>query len=155
MNIEVRNIILDLNSRFVGSHHVQFCSIFNSRRVPPLFCRSTTIRCKVCTCFSSTLLSPYLFSIISTASKSKRTLRKLGVRSGTDPGMNNISVFNYLNCIQKQANTTETRCQICNRRRKILSPLTGIEPGFPACQANTLPRRCKSRLVPQGSTSVL
>ena len=89
MNIEVRNIILDLNSRFVGSHHVQFCSIFNSRRVPPLLCRSTTIRCKVCTCFSSTFLSPsYLFSIISIASKSKRTLQKRGVRSGTDPGMN-------------------------------------------------------------------
>ena len=30
----------------------------------------------------------YLFSIISTASKSKRTLQKLGVRSGTNPGMN-------------------------------------------------------------------
>ena len=30
----------------------------------------------------------YLFSIISTASKSKRTLQKLGVRPGTDPGMN-------------------------------------------------------------------
>ena len=30
----------------------------------------------------------HLFSIISTASKSKRTLQKLGVGSGTDPGMN-------------------------------------------------------------------
>ena len=34
------------------------------------------------------LLLIYLFSIISTASKSKRILQKLGVRSGTDPGMN-------------------------------------------------------------------
>ena len=34
------------------------------------------------------LLLIYLFSIISTASKIKRTLQKLGVRSGTDPGMN-------------------------------------------------------------------
>ena len=34
------------------------------------------------------LLLIYLFSIISAASKSKRTLQKLGVRSGTDPGMN-------------------------------------------------------------------
>ena len=69
-------------------HSVQFCTIFNSRRVPPLFCRSTTIRCKVCTCFSSTFLSPSY-----------------------------ISVYNYLNCIQKQANTTETRCQIRDRSR--------------------------------------
>ena len=34
------------------------------------------------------LLLIYLLSVISTASKSKRTLQKLGVRSGTDPGMN-------------------------------------------------------------------
>ena len=34
------------------------------------------------------LLLIYLFSIISTASKSKRTLQKLGVRSGSDPGIN-------------------------------------------------------------------
>ena len=34
------------------------------------------------------LLLIYLFSVISTASKSKQTLQKLGVRSGTDPGMN-------------------------------------------------------------------
>ena len=33
-------------------------------------------------------------------------------------------------------------------------PRPGIEPGPSAWQANTLPRRFKSRLVPQGSTSV-
>ena len=33
-------------------------------------------------------------------------------------------------------------------------PRPGIEPSPPAWQANTLPRRYKSRLVPQGSTSV-
>ena len=33
-------------------------------------------------------------------------------------------------------------------------PQPGIEPGPPARQANTLPRRYKSRLVPQGSTSM-
>ena len=88
MNIEVRNIILDLKRLGKTSGQISQTLIFNSRRVPPLFCKSTTIQCKVCTCFSSTFLSPsYLFSIISTAFKSKRTLQKLGVRSGTDPGM--------------------------------------------------------------------
>ena len=82
MNIEVRNIILDLKRLGKTSGQISQTLILNSRRVAPLFCRSTTIRCKVCTCFS------YLFSIISTASKNKRTLQKLGVRSGTDPGMN-------------------------------------------------------------------
>ena len=33
-------------------------------------------------------------------------------------------------------------------------PRPGIEPGPSAWPANTLPRRYKSRLVPQGSTSV-
>ena len=37
------------------------------------------------------LLLIYLFSIISTASKSKRTLQKLDVRSVTDPGMDGCS----------------------------------------------------------------
>ena len=31
----------------------------------------------------------------------------------------------------------------------------GIEPGPQDLKANTLPRRCKSRLLPQGSRSVL
>ena len=79
---------VDLKRLGKTSGQIRQTLIFNSRRVPPLFCRSTTITCKVCTCFSSTFLSPSY-----------------------------ISVFNYLNCIQKQANTTETRCQIRNRSR--------------------------------------
>ena len=34
-------------------------------------------------------------------------------------------------------------------------PEVGIEPGPQDLKANTLPRRCKSRLLPQGSRSVL
>ena len=34
-------------------------------------------------------------------------------------------------------------------------PEMGIEPGPQDLEANTLPRRCKSRLLPQGSRSVL
>ena len=34
-------------------------------------------------------------------------------------------------------------------------PEVGIEPGAQDLKANTLPRRCKSRLLPQGSRSVL
>ena len=34
-------------------------------------------------------------------------------------------------------------------------PEMGIEPGPQDLKANTLPRRCKSRLLPQGSRSVL
>ena len=44
----------------------------------------------------------------------------------------------------------------CNRWKNgnNIFPRPGIEPGPSAWQANTLPRRYKSRLVPQGSTSV-
>ena len=38
---------------------------------------------------------------------------------------------------------------------KIPTPEVGIEPGPQDLKANTLPRRCKSRLLPQGSRSVL
>ena len=34
-------------------------------------------------------------------------------------------------------------------------PEVGVEPGPQDLKANTLPRRCKSRLLPQGSRSVL
>ena len=34
-------------------------------------------------------------------------------------------------------------------------PEVGMEPGPQDLKANTLPRRCKSRLLPQGSRSVL
>ena len=34
-------------------------------------------------------------------------------------------------------------------------PEVGIEPGPQDLKANTQPRRCKSRLLPQGSRSVL
>ena len=34
-------------------------------------------------------------------------------------------------------------------------PEVGIEPGPQDLKANTLPRHCKSRLLPQGSRSVL
>ena len=34
-------------------------------------------------------------------------------------------------------------------------PKVGIEPGLQDLKENTLPRRCKSQLLPQGSRSVL
>ena len=43
---------------------------------------------------------------------------------------------------------------IDSKLRKNFSSLTGIEPDFPACLANTLPHSYKSRLVPQGSARV-
>ena len=39
--------------------------------------------------------------------------------------------------------------------RKSHMPVVGIEPGPQDLKANTLPRRCESRFLPQGSRSVL
>ena len=43
----------------------------------------------------------------------------------------------------------------CRRAKIFYLPQPGIEPRSLDLQANTLPRRCKSRLLPQGSRSVL
>ena len=43
----------------------------------------------------------------------------------------------------------------CRRAKIFYLPQPGIEPRLLDLQANTLPRRCKSRLLPQGSRSVL
>ena len=43
----------------------------------------------------------------------------------------------------------------CRRAKIFYLPQPGIEPGSLDQQANTLPRRCKSRLLPQCSRSVL
>ena len=40
-------------------------------------------------------------------------------------------------------------------RKKLQLPEVGIEPGPQDLKANTLPRHCKSRLLPQGSRNVL
>ena len=45
--------------------------------------------------------------------------------------------------------------QMSQGAEKSQPPEVGIEPGPQDLQANTLPRRCKSRLLPQGSRSVL
>ena len=44
--------------------------------------------------------------------------------------------------------------RICRRAKIFYLPQPGIEPRTLDLQANTLPRRCKSRLLPQGSRSV-
>ena len=43
----------------------------------------------------------------------------------------------------------------CRRAKIFYLPQPGIEPRSLDLQANTLPRRCKNRLLPQGSRSVL
>ena len=43
----------------------------------------------------------------------------------------------------------------CRRAKIFYLPQPGIEPRSLDLQANTLPRPCKSRLLPQGSRSVL
>ena len=43
----------------------------------------------------------------------------------------------------------------CRRAKIFYLPQLGIEPRSLDSQANTLTRRCKSRLLPQGSRSVL
>ena len=45
--------------------------------------------------------------------------------------------------------------QMSQDAEKFQLPEVGIEPGPQDLKANTLPRRCKSRLLPQGSRSVL
>ena len=45
--------------------------------------------------------------------------------------------------------------QMSQGAEKSQPPEVGIEPGPQDLKANTLPRRCKSRLLPQGSRSVL
>ena len=45
--------------------------------------------------------------------------------------------------------------RLCRRAKIFYLSQPGIEPRTLDLQANTLPRRCKSRLLPQGSRSVL
>ena len=49
----------------------------------------------------------------------------------------------------------EYNISLCRRAKIFYLPQPGIEPRSLDLQANTLPRRCKSRLLPQGSRSVL
>ena len=54
-----------------------------------------------------------------------------------------------------ETKTVEGACFMSQGAEKSQPPKVGIEPGPQDLKANTLPRRCKSRLLPQGSRSVL
>ena len=56
---------------------------------------------------------------------------------------------------ETQAVDPHTGHQMSQGAEKSQPPEVGIEPGPQDLKANTLPRRCKSRLLPQGSRSVL
>ena len=56
---------------------------------------------------------------------------------------------------ETQAVDPHTGHQMSQGAEKFQPPEVGFEPGPQDLKANTLPRRCKSRLLPQGSSSVL
>ena len=56
---------------------------------------------------------------------------------------------------ETQAVDPHTGHQMSQGAEKSHMPEVGIEPGPQDLKANTLPRRCKSRLLPQGSRSAL